>query len=213
MEGLYKEYHGEYMCGKYVDQILREYYPDFAYKGVFFDVGAFEPIRISNSHHFYMNGWNVYSFEANPNLIEELKKHRQNVYNYAIYDEDKDEIEFNVVNDGNWTAGFSAIELSKDYETIFPCATKTISKIKVPQKTLNTIINTEIPDLTSIDIMSIDIEGGELKCLKGFDLNRFSPKVMVIENVTNDINIKNYLEERGYRLDKQYAYNQFYIKV
>jgi hypothetical protein len=34
---------------------------------------------------------------------------------------------------------------------------------------------------------------------------------MVIENVTDDLNIKNYLEEHGYKLDKQFSYNQYYV--
>lgn len=45
----YKQYHGEIQKGKHVDQVLREYYPDPLYKGVFLDIGAYEAINISNS--------------------------------------------------------------------------------------------------------------------------------------------------------------------
>ena len=44
---MYSIFHGEFQYGKYVDEILREYFPDYNYKGsnsIFFDVGAFEPI-------------------------------------------------------------------------------------------------------------------------------------------------------------------------
>jgi len=231
---MYKQFHGEYLGGslvnwypgqswlkwayrrvdgKYVDEVLRDYFPDYECKGVFFDIGAFEPITISNSHHFHMNGWDVYSFEANTELIPLLKQYRQNVFNYAICDEDKDEIEFNVVSNGSWTAGFSAIEISEDYKRIFPGGIETITKIKVPQRTLNTIINNEISYLDHIDIISIDIEGGELKCLYGIDLNKYNPQVILIENVTNDQKITNYLLNFGYKLDKQISYNQYYIKI
>jgi hypothetical protein len=81
----------------------------------------------------------------------------------------------------------------------------------VPQKTLNTVIKNEIPNLTKIDIISLDIEGGKLDCLYGLDLNKYNPSVLVIENVTNDLSIKNYLESFGYILDKQISYNQFYL--
>ena len=66
IDNKYLRFHGELQNNKYVDQQLREYFPNYDYKGIFFDVGAFEPITISNSHHFYMNGWEVYSFEAIP---------------------------------------------------------------------------------------------------------------------------------------------------
>ena len=70
----YENFHGEFSNGKYVDQTLREYFPDYNYLGTFIDVGAYEPINISNSYHFEKNGWNVYCLEANTILIDGLKK-------------------------------------------------------------------------------------------------------------------------------------------
>jgi len=50
-------FYGEKNEELYVDEILRSYFPDYNYKGVFIDVGAFEPILISNSYHFEITGW------------------------------------------------------------------------------------------------------------------------------------------------------------
>jgi len=207
----YKQFHGEVLENISVDAILRSYFSDYSYKGVFLDVGAFEPIRISNSYHFEKNNWDVYCFEANTNGIPLLKQHRKNVFNYAIYDTNKDEVEFNVVESNGWTAGFSAIELSEEISNIFKCNTKKITQIRVPQKTLNTILQTELSHITNIDILKIDIEGGELKCLKGLDFTRYRPKLILLENITNDKKIEEYLIANGYKLDKQVSYNQFYI--
>jgi FkbM family methyltransferase len=209
---VYETFHGEVLESKHVDQVLRDYFPDYNFKGVFLDVGAFEPIRISNSYHFEKNGWDVYCFEANTNSIPLLKQDRQNVFNYAIYDTDLDQVEFNVVHSNGWTAGFSAIELSDEIANIFKCDDKVITKIKVVQRTLNTILNTDLSHIEKIDVLKIDIEGGELKCLKGLDLNKYSPKVILLENITNDDSIKKYLEQFQYTLDKHISYNQFYIK-
>lgn len=140
-----------------------------------------------------------------------MKQHRKNVFNYAIYDTNKDEVEFNVVETNGWTAGFSAIELSEEISNIFKCNTKKISQIRVPQKTLNTILETELSHITNIDILKIDIEGGELKCLKGLDFTRYRPKLILLENITNDKKIEAYLIANGYKLDKHVSYNQFYI--
>ena len=125
----YNEFHGEFIEGICLDNVLRNYFPDYNYKGVFLDVGAFEPIKISNSYHFEKNGWEVYCFEANTNSIPLLKEHRKNVYNYAIYDENKDEVEFNIVESGpdNWTAGFSSVELDENISKTFPCDNKKIT--------------------------------------------------------------------------------------
>ena len=209
----YTVFHGEFINNINVDNILRNYFPEYNYKGVFLDVGAFEPILISNSYHFEKNGWDVYCFEANTAKIPLLKLHRKNVFNYAIYDVDKEETTFNVVESNGWTAGFSAVELNEDISKIFVCNDKKITQIKVPQKTLNTILQTELNHIINIDILKIDIEGGELKCLQGLNLQKYSPKVILLENITNDISIQKYLKIFGYILDKQVSYNQFYIKT
>lgn len=144
-----------------------------------------------------------------------MKAYRKNVFNYAIYDEDKDFIEFNVVNGcwggGSLTAGVSAIELGPKYMDTFGSGIRSIFKVRVPQKTINTIIATEIPEITEIDVISIDVEGGELKVLKGIDLLKYKPKLMVIENVFNSPDILEYLTQFGYVLDKHIDYNQYYI--
>ena len=209
----YSQYHGEIQEGKYIDQVLREYFPDPAYKGVFFDVGAFEPIRISNSYHFERNGWTCYCFEANPAGIPLLKQHRANVFNYAISDVDKEEVTFHVYGRSEWTASYSAINISDEYRKIFgDIDSSLVTKIQVPQKSLNSIIQSEIPTLTTIDIMSLDIEGGEHDCLKGLDLHKYKPQVMVIENANpSNKTIQDYLASFGYKLDKQVSYNQYYV--
>jgi FkbM family methyltransferase len=205
-------FYGEILENKHVDFILRSYFPDYSYKGVFLDVGAFEPIKISNSYHFEINGWDCYLFEANSDSIPKLKEHRKNVFNYAIYDKDVDNILFNVVESNGWTAGFSAIELSDEISKVFPCDNKKIKQINAVQRTLNTILKTELMNITKIDILKIDVEGGELKCLQGLDLQKYSPKIILVENITNDVTIYNYLLSFGYVLDKHISYNQFYIK-
>jgi len=207
----YQQFHGEFLENKHVDAILREYFPDYSYKGVFIDVGAFEPIRISNSYHFEKNNWDVYCFEANSNSILLLQQYRKNVFNYAIYDKDEDNIEFNVVESNGWTAGFSAIELSDEISNIFKCNNKIITKINVNQRTLNSLLQTELSNVKTIDILKIDIEGGELKCLHGINFNTHRPKLILLENITNDKKIEEYLNANGYILHKQVSYNQFYI--
>jgi FkbM family methyltransferase len=211
---MYNLFHGEYQQQKYVDQTLREYFPDYNYKGIFLDIGAYEPINISNSYHFEQNNWDVYCFEANTMLIDGLKKHRKNVFNYAVYNENKPNVEFNVVKagygGGSGMAGISAVELSTQYLNTFYRGEEVI-KINVEQKTMNDILDNIIQLKTDIiDIVSIDVEGGELKVLEGFNLNKYKVKIFVIENVFNDPTINDYLKQYGYVLDKRIDYNEYY---
>ena len=50
-----------------------------------------------------------------------------------------------------------------------------------------------------------------MNVLYGLDLLKYIPKVIVIENVTNDSNIVNYLQSVGYRLDAHISYNQYFV--
>jgi hypothetical protein len=38
-----------------------------------------------------------------------------------------------------------------------------------------------------IDFVNIDVEGNELNVLKGFDLKKFKPKVILLEYIQNDV--------------------------
>jgi FkbM family methyltransferase len=211
----YTKFHGELLDNKNVDSVIREYFPDYAYKGVFIDIGAFDPINISNSYHFERNGWDVRCFEANTNLIPELKKHRQHVYNVALYDEYKPSISFNIVESNGWTAGFSAIELNDKLFKRFKHRknVNNIKTISIEQRTLNSYLENELLDIADkIDIVQLDIEGGELKCLYGFDLIKYKPKLLVIENVLDDSILTNYILNKGYMLDKKVKYNEYYLR-
>jgi FkbM family methyltransferase len=216
---MYSSFHGDFDLNQQLDEILRtRYFPNYDYKGVFIEIGAYDPIIISNSYHFEKNDWDVYCFEANTQLIDRLKEERKNVYNYAVYNEDKPCVEFNVVLSNGWTAGFSAVEIDEPHiknisalhNQEFP-----ITKIKVEQKTLNTLLETELKHIKQIDILGMDIEGGELKCLMGLDLNKYRPRVILVENgggcnrETQDVT--GYLETNGYMLDYSLSYNLFFI--
>ena len=211
---IYKTFHGEFLENTYVDQILRDYFKDYEYKGVFFDVGAYEPINISNSYHFEKNEWDVYCFEANTNLIPGLKEYRKNVFNYAISNKNLDSVEFNVVHGswggGSYTAGISAINLDPLYMERFSSGIRSIEKIIVPQRTLNTLIEEQI-QIDHIDILQIDVEGGELDVLKGLDLQKYKPKVILIEDIFENKILNEYIKNFDYKLHKQILYNKFYI--
>ena len=72
------------------------------------------------------------------------------------------------------------IALSSSKDDDFP----TVKKIKTD--TLNNVL--EKKNITLIDYLNIDVEGYELEVLKGFDIEKYKPKVVTIEYL--DLSLK-----------------------
>jgi FkbM family methyltransferase len=52
-------------------------------------------------------------------------------------------------------------------------------EVEVPARTLTSVI--EEAGSGGIDLMVLDVEGGELEVLRGLDLDRFAPRLLVVE--------------------------------
>lgn len=199
-----------------VDSVLREYFPNYAYKGTMIDIGASDPIISNNSYHFENNGWDTYCIEANPDLYQNLLTQRKMVFNIAVSDKDSSGVDFEIVDlyipwEGKHNQGAcSSLKVDerlveKHRELIHDRRT-----IKVNCSSMNTFMKEN--NIKNVDILSIDTEGTELDVLKGMDLNKHRPKVIVLENNYNSSEYVDYLSKFGYRLDKRIEVNDFYLR-
>ena len=70
-------------------------------------------------------------------------------------------------------------------------------EIKVPLMTLNSILSKE--NISSpIDILSIDVEGTEADVLKGLNMKKYSPRVIVAEISIRKDPVMTFLRDAGY---------------
>lgn len=168
-------------------------------KPVMVDVGSHTGTAL---HQFAVDGWSVFAFEPNPVIrqksLENIKNWniQQNVKvnDFALSDSNQDEIEFFISDES--TGISSLIPFHKSHE----------SKFKVQIKTFTSWEN-ENP-LEKVDFLKIDVEGNDIKVLKGFNWNKFSPKAIVVEyedSKTQSLNVSmldilSFLKEKGYSL-------------
>lgn len=196
-----------------VDRIIKNYFPN-NFVGNCIEVGAVDGIIISNTLSFEKSGWNAMCIEPIPSYFEELKKNRKIALNYAISNENKDDVDFTVFT--MKTQNKSSISGLKVDERLITSHIElglnpTSEIIKVNVKRLDWCIENFFNHET-IDFISIDTEGNELDVLKSFDVNKYNTKLMIIENNFNEPFIEEYLNNFGWIKDKRVEVNDFYIK-
>jgi FkbM family methyltransferase len=196
-----------------MDRYIREnYFPDYDYKGVLVEVGAGPPEFISNSKHFRDSGWRTICIDPNPKFVAQHIEVGSEIYPYACSNfEGKSTFTINTGNDGfylpeNDGVSYSALDIR--YDGVPEHHHQEI--INVDIKLLNTIL--ESAKVNKIDVLSIDVEGWELEVLQGFDSIKYSPKVIVIENLEKNVKYEQYLNNLGYVKKIELDGNEIYEK-
>lgn len=148
-------------------------------KGVYVDVGAYHPIKFSNTYYFYKLGWTGINIDAMPDSMRNFKKFRKRDINLEIGISEKE-------NDLIYYA-LNSSPMSTFSEEIFNERIKLPSINLLYKKTIKTVPLYKILDkyLTSdtpIDLFSIDVEGFDLQVLKSNNWDKYIPKVIVVES-------------------------------
>ncbi len=177
--------------------------------GFYIDVGCQHPVMNNNTYLLYKKGWNGINIDLDKKNIDLFNFYRKRDLNlnFAISSQEGERDLF-------FYHDKSAINtVEKSVANYQRAQVKEIKKVKT--KTLNSIIeNSKFNNLT-IDFVSIDVEGHELDVIKGFDLKKYKPKVVIIEFLDlslkkleiKNLNIKNFLKSEIYRymVDKNYT--------
>lgn len=189
--------------------LVRQYFGN-ADRGFFVEVGANEPTSdYSQTWHLEQRGWRGILVEPNPALFDKLVRHRagSRVYNVACSAPGKigvAELKIPFVADGTIDTGKAALEVEIDHAGFPAYRTETVKVV-----TLDSILAEN--DVSGIDFLSIDVEGTELDVLKGFDVNRYRPRLILLEDKLVYLNKHRWLKRNGYRLVKRTLFNNWYI--
>jgi len=180
-------------------------------KGFYIDVGCQNPIKNNNTYLLYKKGWegiNIDLDEDNINLFNSARPNDIN-FNKAVSSDVKDvELYFYHKKSPINTIDKKISEFQK---------AKVTSVKKITTDTLNNIISNTKYNNQIFDLLSIDVEGHELEVLKGFDLNKYSPKVIVVEYLdlnVSKLEIKNLSTENVFNSEiYKYLVSKNYILV
>ena len=171
-------------------------------RGYFVEVGANDPHARSQTFHLEQAGWSGVLIEPQPELAGKLRANRTaKVFAVACSAPE---------NAGRAMPLHIAGPLSAlNRERMAPgAAPETI--IQVPVKTLDSVLE-EAGTHPGFDFLSIDVEGHEIEVLRGFDLARWRPRLILLEDHVRDLAKHRYLTSRGYRIVRRYENNGWYV--
>lgn len=166
-------------------------------RGVYVDVGCFEPISLSNTYMLYRQGWHGIAIDPNADMAPLWKKHRP-----------RDKFIGCAVGAQAGSMGYH-----KNHE--FPNEShldSTVATITVPVRRLDEILSTELPPRTTIDVMSVDCEGFDLSVLQSNDFHRFRPRVLIVEDSTHgNSELAEYVQSLDYTLTGMTVMSLLYV--
>jgi FkbM family methyltransferase len=152
--------------------------------GFYVEIGAHHPQRYSNSQLFYLNGWKGINVDAMPGSMKEFRKKRPSDINIETAISDKnEELAFYILEEKGMNTADKEIAELRDTASPFRIENET----KVKAITLADLFNSNLPENTEIDFISIDIEGYDLKALQSNDWDKYRPRYVLVEDYKKDI--------------------------
>ena len=192
---------GTYYSQEGEDILLSRIFGEQA-EGFYVDVGAHHPRRFSNTYLFYKRGWRGINIDALPGSMKVFQKFRPRDINLELAVSEREQVLTYYMFNEPALNGFSKT-ISEKRQTDEYKITNTIDVLAFP---LYVILDKHLPLGQSIDFLSVDVEGLDLQVLESNDWKKYSPKVILVEILANNLTaiendpVYNYMVNQGYIL-------------
>ena len=179
-------------------------------EGVYVEVGGNDGVTGSNTLLFEKLGHRCVVVEPIPYLARRIRETRRCIVVEAAADRIEGAARFLVARGGET---LSTLDNENRYRSRVD-EHPHLEEIQVQSKTLDTILRdaglTEKVD--RLELVSIDVEGNELSVLQGFSIERWKPRVVIIEDNSfgRDGAVRSWFAERGYLRFKLSGINHWY---
>ncbi len=200
---------GKKLYSRYDEElIIRDFFNDRK-GGIFVDVGCANYKKMSTTYYLEEHlGWSGIAVDALAEFAIGYIQHRPNTrfFNLIVTDHSGDiEPFYRLINARGLSSANNKNHTQR--EAKYFQSPKECQVIYVPTITLTVLLKKN--GMSKIDFLSMDIEGGELKALSGFDIKRFKPELVCIEAAPKFRGkIMGYFTRHGYeRIDKYLKYD------
>ena len=178
------------------DTAILDYFKDRK-NGFYVDVGCYHPIHRNNTHLLHMQNWSGVNVDTSQFSIDLFNFMRPKDLNYNCAISDKNEnIKLFYQKE---LSQLSTIEKGQA-EIVFQ---GNIKEKEIKAFTLDEILSRDKYRNSKIDLLDIDVEGADLKVLRGLSFEKFKPELVCVEIHAKGIkksNIYNFLIDKNYEL-------------
>lgn len=163
------------------------------------EVGAFDAVFQSQSYHLEMSGWDGVLIEPVPEQAEQLRKTRRaKVFAVACVGPEAADRSVTLLS----RRGFSTLHF--DASRMPP-----EQMIEVPATTVNQVLAEAGVD--KVDFLSVDVEGSEPDTLRGFDFERYKPRLVLVDDRERFGEVCRVMAPPGYRLVRRTGHNAWFV--
>jgi len=189
------------------EDVILSYLFDSEFKGYYVDVGAFHPMRLSNTYLFYRSGWRGMVIDANPNVESLFHRFRpKDQFIHSAIGSESGSVEMVLFDDGAFNCTADQIDNVPDR------IRQTEHRLIVPTHSLKEILSSN--NIKKVDLLSVDCEGADFKVLKSNDWSLWKPKVVCIEDHSlqwQQSETSLYLESLGYGLKYRAGFSSIFV--
>jgi len=177
------------------------------HKGLYIDVGCFNPHYISNTYYLHQRGWHGINIDPNLQTIKLFNKYRPKDINLNIGCGSVEKIVDYIVFDSNpYKASSSTNTISKlfsEKRVLLGHKIKNQYPIKVVK--LSSIIEKYLKNREEIDFLNIDVEGMDMDVLASLNISDNKPKIIAIE-FSEYLDISSVINSDVYKFLNNYEY-------
>lgn len=153
-------------------------------RGFYVDVGAHHPYRFSNTFHYYLRGWRGINIEPNPELLERFSRLRNRDINLTCGISDvAGELPYYQFNEPALNTFDEGLARRREAGSSYRIVDTRIVEVL----RLEDVLSRHLPPGTSIDFMTIDVEGLDLRVLQSNDWTKFRPRYVLVEALREDL--------------------------
>lgn len=186
--------------------------------GYYIECGAYDGWTYAVTAVFDAMGWDGLLVEPIPALADSCRRARPHarVVQAALSTRGSSGFAtFTQLTDtGNLRDACSFLDDARDRSRSKAPRTAHTAQVQVPLTTMDLVLEAQPPRSGQVDLAVIDVEGSELSLLDGFDLARWKPRVILIEDnaLGRDSKLLDYLMARGYEQATWVYHNRLMIR-